>query len=398
MLRKSSRNENGISLVEILVILVVICILIGILLPMIQVTREAVRRQTCTNQIRQLALAVQSYYDANNSYPLLGCYSAGADLVEGQQNVKYNYPRINSITAMLPYLNEVELSQKIFMMRLDKGDTVARETKHIPEIGSKYQLSFLRCPSDTVPNMDGEQKPDKYTPIAGRSYVFCSGDFPDAGIKCYLSDNRITDEALANYDQNNKNTRTAIPAVRDFRKADYITDGLGNTILFGEKTRGTVKDFHSIKTAALLGYMFSEFDSPLGENPGPNCISEKWRSENSTRWNTSLRTITLIGGVRAYDGIPVYSAFSTITPPNSPSCLYASDNRSLSAISSYHVGGANIVRYDGSVLFVNDDINVLTEGVEYPVIKDKGKSDYGVWGSMGAVNETAGAATNEINQ
>lgn len=396
MLWKNSKNESGISLVEILVVLAVVGILIGILLPMIQIAREAMRRQTCTNQIHQLALAVQAYYDANDSYPLLGCYSAGADLVEGQKNVKYNYPRINSIVALFPFLNETELSQKIFAMRLDKGDTVARETKHIPEIGSKYQLTFLRCPSDTVPNMDGEQKPDKYTPIAGRSYVYCSGDFPDTGIKCYLTDNRITEDALANYDLNNKNTRTAIPAVRDFRKSNYITDGLANTILFGEKTRGSVRDFYSIKTAARMGNLFSEFDSPIGENPGPDCIDEKWRSESSERWDTSVRTIALMGGVRAYDGIPVYSTFSTITPPNSPSCMYDYDIRPLFSVSSYHAGGANVVRYDGSVLFVNDDINIVTEGVEYPTIKDSGRSDYGVWGSMGAVNETAQAPKDEI--
>ncbi len=382
-------KHRGFSFVEILVILGVIGILLGILLPMIQLARESLRRQTCVNHLRQLASAVQSYHDSNNSFPLLGCYSAGADLVGGDMNVKYDYPRINSIVAMLPYLGEPELSQKLFKLRKDKGDTVARRTENVPEMGYEYQLPFLLCPSDTVPNMDGEVQPERFTPIAARSYAFCCGDFPDTGIQHYIykGGGVINDEIIQNFDSYNKNTRTAIPSFRDYRNINYIKDGLSKTMLFGEMTRGSDQNLQFIRTSVRLDSIMSSYDFPLGENPGPECISQKWRSKDPNKWDETVRVTTLFGGIRAYDGITTYSTFASILPPNSPNCMFFFDERPMFSISSYHSGGANVVNYDGSVLFVNNNINCITEGVTNPVIKDKGRSDYGVWGSMGAVND-----------
>ena len=62
------RNSKGFTLVELLVVIAIIGILIGLLLPAVQAAREAARRMQCTNNLKQLILAAQTYHDANQSF------------------------------------------------------------------------------------------------------------------------------------------------------------------------------------------------------------------------------------------------------------------------------------------------------------------------------------------
>lgn len=369
-------KTKAFTFVELLTIVAISGIFVALLFPTIQAAREASRRMQCSNNIRQLALAVQKYHDTNKILPFVGSWS---------KSPKYPYPRINSVVLLLPYLEEAELAEKIL-----NGTSVAKSEDKNDAIA--VQLAFLKCPSDPVPNMNGQSGANGYKPIASRNYCFCSGDFPDAGIFKYWNETAyggrsFNNACLTTFMTNNNNTRSGMVTYdTKHRSLDSITDGISNTILWGEMTRGETGS-KNIKTSVYRGVVVGFDFSPVGESPVSSCLSQSLRAYDSNYWS-GANTIYMFSGVRAYDAIAPYSLFSTILPPNSPMCLASNtDERALLTTSSYHSGGCNIAKYDGSVLFVSNTINAESENLPMePQVKTSGKSDFGVWGAFGSIN------------
>lgn len=84
-----------------------------------------------------------------------------------------------------------------------------------------------------------------------------------------------------------------------------------------------------------------------------------------------------------YDGIEFETSFTTITPPNGPSCTRADRHGFIVAPSSAHSGGVNAALGDGSIRFISDSIDVGT-GDGFGGVGANGESPFGVWGAMGS--------------
>ncbi|MDA1051496.1 MAG: DUF1559 domain-containing protein [Planctomycetota bacterium] len=136
---KHKRNE-AFTLVELLVVIAIIGILVALLLPAVQAAREAARRMSCTNNLTQLAIAVQGYESAFRVYPQ-GTIAESGPIVNVAQGYHHNW-----LSKLLPYMEEQNTYQHIDF----SVGVYDAKNKPVREIA----ISLHDCPSDRWANGD----------------------------------------------------------------------------------------------------------------------------------------------------------------------------------------------------------------------------------------------------
>ena len=137
----SRRHARGFTLVELLVVIAIIGILVSLLLPAVQGAREAARRMTCTNNLKQLALGIHIYTDSNPTLPI--------SISPWQE--AYNGPAENLtgkgwIVSILPMMEQ----QALFDSAILEGNFFQNRGLRHPQNEElrRTQLNFLDCPTD----------------------------------------------------------------------------------------------------------------------------------------------------------------------------------------------------------------------------------------------------------
>jgi prepilin-type N-terminal cleavage/methylation domain-containing protein/prepilin-type processing-associated H-X9-DG protein len=145
-----ARRRTGFTLVELLVVIAIIGVLIGLLLPAVQKVREAASRMSCTNNLKQLGLALHGYHGVNSQFPPAVVMPYGKLDDEGSTNSASSPFGPNWLVFLLPYIEQDNL------FRLANPASYPGTT-NVTDFGS-YDLSWrqvrgtqiksLVCPSD----------------------------------------------------------------------------------------------------------------------------------------------------------------------------------------------------------------------------------------------------------
>jgi len=143
----SRSYKKGFTLVELLVVIAIIGVLVGLLLPAVQSAREAARRMSCTNNLKQLGLGLQNYHDTNNSFPPGGIW-----WTNNTGNANFAKNRGSLLVYLLPFIEEkalydaFDLEQNPCYQQFP-GGAAAGGTPYI----AGTVISVYRCPSDPSP-------------------------------------------------------------------------------------------------------------------------------------------------------------------------------------------------------------------------------------------------------
>ncbi|MEW4453997.1 DUF1559 domain-containing protein [Bremerella sp. JC817] len=201
------KNTRGFTLVELLVVIAIIGVLIALLLPAVQQAREAARRMQCTNNEKQIGLALHNYHDTFNSLPPGWLYRGG----DGRANYGW-------ATNLLPFIEQNALYDA-----LDPGSTplYSRYTSSATATDKQLlqtKIDGYRCPSDITGDLNDKIKfgSTRHFDIATSNYVCNEGTLPLVK----------ADEGDGVFYGNSFN------GLRD------IVDGTSNTIMIAERDGG----------------------------------------------------------------------------------------------------------------------------------------------------------------
>ncbi len=135
-------ERKAFTLVELLVVIAIIGVLVALLLPAIQTAREAARRASCSNNLRQVGLALQNYHDTFKTFPPSGFY--GRPSTTGA-NPQLNYHH-TWVTAILPFLEQKPLYDAINFNLPAYNQTININGTNTPL--QSVEVPTMRCPSD----------------------------------------------------------------------------------------------------------------------------------------------------------------------------------------------------------------------------------------------------------
>ncbi len=341
-------RRSGFTLIELLVVIAIIAVLIALLLPAVQSAREAARRAQCTNNLKQIGLALHNYHSTNDVFPQgqsvppafsafgggtgwsgFGPQAALLQFIEGGTIYNAINFSIDPNPSTGPNLTAYQTEIKSYLCPSDPEVATLRDNIN----------SYYGCMGTTTLYQEGTTNLPPYQPGIGGNPT--TQQFQGNGVFFYA----------VSYGLNS------------------MTDGSSNTIAFSESLAGNDQTTSSYKGNSITNVSTGDPSAVLSDarinltavnNAGAACSQALQANSGGIFGSTGSQWIS---------GIMGYSLFNTIFPPGSTQYKFGGckfrgsgvlEGVNIMNAQSYHPGGANVLFADGSVKFMKSSVNQLT--------------------------------------
>ena len=345
-------RRRAFTLIELLVVIAIIAVLIALLLPAVQAAREAARRAQCTNNLKQMGLAMHNYHSTVGTFPVGFLFPTVANPSgSNAAGIPDLHWRWSVLAQLSPFMEQTAVYNAMnFNWPIAPGPGASGPFAGFPAYkpfpanttAMTTKVSFFLCPSD---GQTGQATlPDGVTTFGATNYHFCTGDGqPGSG--------HVGDAGDP--------TNGAQPADGAFilgppQSVATITDGSSNTVAGSEQligpAAGTVTTSTTSPQNTYRGAIYVA-TSPLPDNPINGCETAVagWRLDKGYAW---------------WDGDYRSGLYNHYLTPNSKlhDCWQSSPphDPAIKAARSNHPGGVNVLYCDGHVGFVKDSISMPT--------------------------------------
>lgn len=323
----SLRSRPGFTLVELLVVIAIIGILIALLLPAVQAAREAARRSTCTNNLKQLALALQNYHDVHQKFPP-SCFNQGwansgsGGVISPAYDPGQMTMNTHGFMVLLPFIEQQAAHSRFKFYAAAATNTTGGSYPLAggdpATTGNDQVLGMLLpvflCPSDsgsqTLPAKDGTTGISANSSVKGAKTTYDFSTYPSDEI--YKVNSWKTATAT---------TRTMF-GVNSECRISMVKDGTSSTMAIGETTLEQESAPHAW---GYRGFMMCGVSPVYALNYPPGGVAiNNWH----TGWSTTSFPAGKLGG--------------------------------YGWMGSLHPAGAQMATADGSVHFLPESTNTLT--------------------------------------
>tara|TARA_R110002111_G_scaffold117466_1_gene179433 strand:- start:26519 stop:27532 length:1014 start_codon:yes stop_codon:yes gene_type:complete len=321
MFSRHALHKRGFTLIELLVVIAIIAILIALLLPAVQQAREAARRSTCKNHLKQIGLAIHNYHDTFLRFPI------------GEQA---GFIRPNWRAPILPYLDQAPAYNLMnFDISTATGGFMSANTgsgsygygagSGTNEVLKTLRVPVYNCPSSPHSNVSNDNGMNNADQGQTMDYVGIAGSTPDPAGRT-----NVCSVAGAGYG-NGTYCNNGLLAPNDSFLMRDVKDGTSNTVIVAEQS-GQVNGqdgrsnyyggWSGMGTASKMPSLGSGSNWGSGTTTVMYSINSFWKSGGPTEASVPYGANTIIG--------------------------------------SYHTGGTHVLLTDGAVRFVSENVDFGT--------------------------------------